>query len=64
MFDTMLREIGERASGADHVRILLSMPPKCSESNVMGFIKGKSAIHIARVHAGRRWNFIGQHFRA
>jgi putative transposase len=29
-----------------------------------GFIKGKSAIHIARVYAGRRRNFVGQHFWA
>jgi len=48
----------------DHVHMLLSVPPKHSVSNVMGFIKGKSAIHIARVYAGKRRNFIGQHFWA
>ena len=48
----------------DHVHMLLSWPPKYSVSNVMGFIKGKSAIHIARVYAGRRRNFVGQHFWA
>ena len=48
----------------DHVHMLLSVPPKYSVSNVMGFIKGKSAIHIARVYAGRRRNFVGQHFGA
>jgi putative transposase len=48
----------------DHVHMLLSVPPKHSVSNVMGFIKGKSAIHIARVYAGRRRNFVGQHFWA
>ena len=48
----------------DHVHMLLSVPPKYSVSNVMGFIKGKSAIHIARVYAGRRRNFFGQHFWA
>ena len=48
----------------DHVHMLLSVPPKHSVSSVMGFIKGKSAIHIARVYAGRRRNFIGQHFWA
>ena len=48
----------------DHVHMLLSVPPKCSVSNVMGFIKGKSAIHIARVYAGRRRNYVGQHFWA
>src|SRR5512144_2811124 len=35
----------------DHVHMLLSVPPKYSVSSVMGFIKGKSAIHIARVYA-------------
>jgi len=48
----------------DHVHMLMSVPPKHSVSNVMGFIKGKSAIHIARVYAGRRRNFVGQHFWA
>ena len=48
----------------DHVHMLLSVPPKYAVSQVMGFIKGKSAIHIARVYAGRRRNFIGQHFWA
>lgn len=48
----------------DHVHMLLSVPPKYSVSSVMGFIKGKSAIHIARVYAGRRRNFVGQHFWA
>jgi putative transposase len=48
----------------DHVHMLLSVPPKHPVSNVMGFIKGKSAIHIARVYAGRRRNFVGQHFWA
>jgi putative transposase len=49
---------------SDHVHMLLSVPPKYSVSSVMGFIKGKSAIHIARVYAGRRRNFVGQHFWA
>ena len=48
----------------DHVHMLLSVPPKYAVSQVMGFIKGKSAIHIARVYAGRRRNFVGQHFWA
>ena len=48
----------------DHVHMLLSVPPKHSVSNVLGFIKGKSAIHIARVYTGRRRNFVGQHFWA
>jgi putative transposase len=48
----------------DHVHMLLSVPPKYSVSSVMGFIKGKSVIHVARVYAGRRRNFVGQHFWA
>ena len=49
---------------SDHVHMMLSVPPKYAVSSVMGFIKGKSAIHLARVYAGRRRNFVGQHFRA
>ena len=48
----------------DHVHMMLSVPPKYAVSSVMEFIKGKSAIHIARVDAGRRRNFVGQHFWA
>jgi putative transposase len=46
----------------DHVHMLLSMPPKYSVSSVMGFIKSKSGIHIARVYAGRQRNCAGQSF--
>ena len=48
----------------DHVHMLLSIPPKYAVSQVIGFIKGKSAIHIARTYMGRRRNFTGQHFWA
>ncbi len=48
----------------DHVHMLLSIPPKYAVAQVLGFIKGKSAIHIARTHLGRRGNFTGQHFWA
>ena len=48
----------------DHVHMMISIPPKCSVSQVIGFIKGKSAIHIARVYAGRQRNYVGQHFWA
>ena len=48
----------------EHVHILISIPPKYAVSQVVGFVKGKSAIHIARVYLGRRQNFIGQHFWA
>jgi putative transposase len=49
---------------ADHVHMMISIPPKYAVSQVVGFIKGKSAIHIARVYAGRQRNFVGQHFWA
>ena len=48
----------------DHVHMLLAVPPKYAVAQVVGYIKGKSAIHIARVYAGRRRNFVGQHFWA
>ena len=38
----------------DHVHMLLSIPPKYAVSQVLGFIKGKSAIHMARVYAHAR----------
>ncbi len=48
----------------DHVHMLISIPPKYAVSQVVGYIKGKSAIHIARNYLGRRSNFTGQHFWA
>jgi len=48
----------------DHVHILISIPPKYAVSQVIGYIKGKSAIHIARNYGGRRKNFTGEHFWA
>ena len=48
----------------DHVHILISVPPKYSVSQVVGFIKGKSAIHLARVYGEKKRNFVGQHFWA
>jgi putative transposase len=57
-------EIIEGHLMADHVHMLISIPPKHSVWSTMGFMKGKSAIHIARVYAGRRRNYVGQHFWA
>ena len=48
----------------DHVHMLIQIPPKYPVSNVIGFIKGKSAIHLARVYGERKRNFVGQHFLA
>lgn len=49
---------------ADHVHMLLAIPPKHAVAQVVGFIKGKSAIHLARVYGERKRNFVGQHFWA
>ena len=49
---------------ADHVHMMISIPPKYAVSQVVGFIKGKSAIHLARVYGERKRNFVGQHFWA
>jgi len=48
----------------DHVHMLLSIPPKYAVAQVVGFVKGKSAMHIARTYLGRHQNFLGQHFWA
>ena len=48
----------------DHVPMMISIPPKYAVSQVVGFIKGKSAIHLARVYGERKRNFVGQHFWA
>ena len=57
-------EVEEGHLLVDHVHMLLSIPPKHSVAQVIGYIKGKSAIHIAREFAGRPRNFVGQHFWA
>jgi putative transposase len=49
---------------ADHMHMLIAIPPKYSVAQVVGFIKGKSAIHIARTFMNRRKNFIGENFWA
>ncbi len=48
----------------DHVHMLIAIPPKYAVSQVIGFIKGKSAIHLARVYSERKRNFAGEHFWA
>jgi putative transposase len=57
-------EILEGRMVVDHVHILISIPPKYAVSQVVGYIKGKSAIHIARTYMGRQRNFTGEHFWA
>ncbi len=49
---------------SDHVHMCISIPPKYSVSNVVGYIKGKSAISIARRFMGKSRNFGGESFWA
>ena len=48
----------------DHVHMMISVPPKYAVSQVVGYIKGKSAIYVARTFGERKRNFVGQHFWA
>ena len=48
----------------DHVHMMIAIPAKHAVSQVIGYIKGKSAIHLARVYGERKKNFVGQHFWA
>jgi putative transposase len=56
-------EVIEGSLKIDHVHVVLSIPPKYSVSQVVGYMKGKSAIWVART-TGRNRNFVGQHFWA
>ena len=49
---------------SDHVHMMIAIPPKHAVSQVVGFIKGKSAIHLARVYGERKRNYAGYHFWA
>ena len=48
----------------DHVHMIISIPPKYAVSEIIGYIKGKSAISIARQFGGRKRNFNGESFWA
>ena len=48
----------------DHVHMMIAIPPKYAVSQVIGYIKGKSAIHLARTYGERKRNFVGQRFWA
>ena len=69
---TVFRELANRVEcrieeghlQADHVHMLISIPPKESVSQVVGYIKGKSAIYIARTYRGKTRNFTGENFWA
>ena len=55
-------ELEEGHLMADHVHMMLSIPPKYPVSGVVGYIKGKSAIAIARRFMDRTKNFVGLNF--
>ena len=48
----------------DHVHMCIEIPPKYAVASVVGFLKGKSAIAIAREFTGKERNFTGEHFWA
>jgi len=58
------RRIEEGHLMREHVHMLVSIPPKYSVSQVVGYMKGKSAIHIARTFMGKPRNFTGESFWA
>jgi len=68
----MLRRLAEQKESrieeghlmVDHVHMMIAIPPKYAVSQVVGYIKGKSTIQIARVYGERTRNFVGQHFWA
>jgi putative transposase len=45
---------------SDHVHMMIAIPPKYAVAQVIGFMKGKSAIHLAQVYGERKRNFVGQ----
>ena len=57
-------EILQGALMPDHVHMLIAIPQKYAVSSVIGYIKGKSAIYIARNFRGKKRNFVGESFWA
>ena len=57
-------EILEGHAMPDHVHMLVAIPPKYAVAHVIGFMKGKSAIAIARKYQGKERNYTGEHFWA
>lgn len=55
-------EIIEGHLMADHVHMLVSIPPKYSVSSIMGYLKGKSALMIFDKHANLKYKFGNRHF--
>ena len=57
-------EIIEAEACPDHIHMLLSIPPKCSVSQVMSFLKGKSSLMIFDRHANLKYKYGNRHFWA
>ena len=57
-------ELVEGHAMAEHIHLCLSIPPKFSVANTVGFLKGKSPIRIHRDFLGQKRNFKGLHFWA
>ena len=57
-------EIVEGHMMSDHVHLLLSIPPKYSISQIMGYLKGKSAMMIFERHSNLKYKFGNRHFWA
>ena len=57
-------EIEEGPLLSEHVHLMMGIPPKYAVAQVIGYLKEKSAIHLARVFGGRKQNIVGQHFWA
>ncbi len=57
-------EILEGSNMSDHVHMCISIPPKYAVASIIGFIKGKSAIAIARTFCNKERNFNGSNFWA
>ena len=57
-------QIEEGHLQVDHVHMMISIPPKCSVPQAVGYIEGKSTLHIARNCDEQARDFVGQHLRA
>ena len=68
VFHTLARQkdckILEGGTQPDHVHMLIAIPPKHAVAQIVGYIKGKSAIHIARTYFDQKRNYVGHHFWA
>ena len=62
LFDRRGVELLEGSIRPDHVHMVVEIPPKCSVSEVVGYVKGKSAVKLFDMHPGIRQRLWGRHF--